>query len=76
MIEADDILHKINEAGGFEHFLASRKQMIENLISNNDTIALENLLLEDTANLAGLKLALKKTGEHISNIKMIEQYNI
>lgn len=76
MSENRDILETINEAGGFEQFLTSRKQLVDSLLANQDTVALAKLLEEDAANLAELQVILKKTGEHISNIGKIEQYNI
>lgn len=76
MSESRDILETINEAGGFEQFLTSRKQLVDTLLANQDSDALAKLLQEDAANLAELQVILKKTGEHISNIGKIEQYNI
>lgn len=76
MTKTNDILEKINASGGFEDFLTSRKQLAESLVANKDTDALATLLQEDAVNLAELQVILKKTGEHISNIRKIEQYNI
>lgn len=76
MTDVNDIVIKINETGDCKHFLASRKQLIDSLIANDDIATLRHLLKEDMANLNELKLILKKTGEHISNIKMLAQYNI